>query len=139
MPQPMYRIPTGSLKGYSVCETCGSVLDIYTEFHQCLLQPDIVRIHMDVMKCFAKCPFFLCVQRNTTVQEYMNHLLHSHSAVIVFSCPQCGIAFITRSGLKEHKSFCRFQTGLTDHPCHQLAINLDPAEQCLISLHIHSM
>ena len=102
----MYRIPTGSLKGYLVCETCGSVLDIYTQFHQCLLQPDIVRIHINVIKCFEKCPFFLCAKRNTTVKEYMNHVLHSHSAVIVFSCPQCGIAFITQSGLKEHYKYC---------------------------------
>ena len=60
MSQPMYTIKSGSLKGYSICETCGSVLDIYIDFHQYLLQPEIVQIQMELLKDLSKCPFHLC-------------------------------------------------------------------------------
>ena len=106
MSQPMYTIRSGSLKGYSICETCGSVLDIYLDFHQCLLQSEIVQIHMELLKELSKCPFHLCSIPNDSVKGYMSHLLVCHSAVVVFSCPNCGIAFITKSGLRRHRGYC---------------------------------
>ena len=106
MSQPMYTIKSGSLKGYSICETCGSILDIYLDFHQCLLQSEIVQIHMELLKDLSKYPFHLCSVLNTSVKDYMNNLLVCHSAAVVFSCPNCGIAFITKSGLRQHDGYC---------------------------------
>ena len=57
MPQPMFLIPSGTLQGYSVCETCGSILDIYIDYHQCLLQSNIVSVHMNLLQCISNCPF----------------------------------------------------------------------------------
>ena len=93
MSQPMYRIKNGSLKGYSICEMCGSVLDIYLDYHQCLLQPEIIQAHMELLKDLTKCPFHLCNSSNDSVKDYMNHLLLFHSSVVIFSCPTCGIGF----------------------------------------------
>ena len=53
----MYTIKNGSLKGYAICETCGSVLDIYLDFHQCLLQPEIVQVHMNYSKIYPSVHF----------------------------------------------------------------------------------
>ena len=106
MSQPMYKIPSGSLKGYYICETCASVLDIYIDYHCCLLYTNIVKIHIDMLQCLQKCPFHTCYVKNSTVRDYMNHLLSYHRSVIEFFCPNCGIGFITKSGLVHHELFC---------------------------------
>ena len=64
MPQHMYKIPSGDLKNYYISETCGSILDIYIEYHRCLLDPHIVNIHLDLIKGISKCPF-ICVHQTT--------------------------------------------------------------------------
>ena len=106
MSQPMYKIPSGSLQNFYVCETCGSVLDIYINFHRCLLQPDIVCLHLEVIKGINSYPFYHCSKRHNSVRDYMNHTISTHKSVVVFSCTFCGIAFITKSGLQEHIPHC---------------------------------
>ena len=106
MTQPMYKIPSGNLKNFYVCETCGSVLDIYINYHQCLLQPDIVRVHLEVINGIKSCPFYNCFKTHYSVRDYMNHIISIHSSVVVFTCPVCGIAFVTKSGLNEHCRHC---------------------------------
>ena len=102
----MYKIPSGDLKNYYICETCGSILDIYIEYHRCLLDPHIVNIHLDLIKGISKCPFYMCTSNNNTVSRYMEHLLKHHQSVIIFTCHICSIGFITKSGVAHHKNFC---------------------------------
>ena len=106
MSRPMYKIPSGSLKDYYICKTCGSVLDIYIDYHRCLLYSNIVKLHMDLLQCLQKCPFYTCYVISSTVKDYMHHLLAHHQSVIVYSCPNFGVGFITKSGLVHHKPFC---------------------------------
>ena len=125
MSQPMYRIKNGSLKGYSICEMCGSVLDIYLDYHQCLLQPEIIQAHMELLKDLSKCPFHLCNSSNDSVKDYMNHLLLFHSSVVVFSCPTCGIGFITKSGLKRHRSYCSLNWTFSRSPSFFVSVSIN--------------
>ena len=98
------------LPGIGICQWCGSVLNIYLEYHRCLLYSEIAdwykKLSLDTSNCFStSCPcqdsFF------KSLREYLTHSLKDHRFLPLYICPYCHIAFVNPSSVKMHlKHFC---------------------------------
>ena len=89
---------------YHCCLFCGAILDIYLDFHNCLLQLDIVNQNYFVNLETSSCRFSNCEYIFDNTLEYIHHTNIHHGGMLVFSCPYCYISFINPSLVNFHVS-----------------------------------
>ena len=101
--QHIFLITFGNYNGYVICLWCSALLKANLRFHNCLLYPNIAEWHMNVLSGIKLCPFSHCGIQNWNLKDYVRHVINSHNTVLFFTCPDCGIAFISRAGVQLHR------------------------------------
>ena len=101
--QHIFLITSGNYKGYVICLWCSALLKANLRFHNCLLYPNIAEWHMNVLSGIKLCPFSRCGIQNWNLKDYIRHVINSHKTVLFFTCPDCGIAFMSHAGVQLHR------------------------------------
>ena len=101
--QHIFLITSGNYKGYVICLWCSTLLKANLWFHNCLLYPNIAEWHMNVLSGIKLCSFSRCGIQNWNLKDYVRHVINSHKTVLFFTCPDCGIAFMSRAGVQLHR------------------------------------
>ena len=92
---------------YHCCLWCGAILDIYLDFHNCLLYLDIADLNGKVNAETSRCYVIGCSAKLDSIRDYVSHMMGVHSCVLVFKCTLCSVGFINPSSVKYHQwNFC---------------------------------
>ena len=98
-----YNILCGEYTGYSICLWCGAILKVNLRYHNCLVYPNIPDWHTYTVAVLCPCAYENCHVRNNSVQEYITHMVKTHSTLVFYMCKRCGIGYISYIGVKLHQ------------------------------------
>ena len=64
---------------------------------------------MNVLSGIKQCPFSQCGIQHWNLKDYIRHVINTHHTLLLFTCPDCGIGFMSRAGVKLHRKSVEYK------------------------------